>query len=134
MIWLAFAFALELGIQPFGDLRAYEPNYAHRNEWTFYQKMEARTYLWDMLFAGGRLEIYDWPDGGLDSFWPYRVGFNIEAGFRWSFLEIGWRHYCTHPVIPRFHVPIENRRWEGGYEEIYIRLEGKIGGRKDRKE
>jgi hypothetical protein len=96
--------------------------------------MESRVYLWDMLFAGGRLEVYDWPDGSGASFWPNRVGFNIEAGLRWGIAEIGWRHYCTHPVIPLFYVPIENRRWEGSYEEIYIRLEGKIGGRKDRKE
>ena len=133
MTWLAFAFALELGVQPFGTLRAYEPLVPAANEWTFYQKAEARVYLWDLLFAEGQVEIYDWRDRDL-SFWPDRAGFEVGAGLRWKILEIGFRHYCTHPIIPRFSIPASNWRWEGGYEEIYLRLEGKIGGRKDRKE
>lgn len=123
MSWLALAFALELGVLPMNGWVMYDPPALVFEAPEFYQQLEARAILWDHLFAGGKVRIYDWmrEDGG---FWPSQGAFTFEAGLSFRGLELGFRHYCTHPILPYLEYVPAGVKWEGAYQEIYLRLGG----------
>jgi hypothetical protein len=124
MDWLVLVFALELGILPNNAWRIYDPPARVIEEPEFYQQLEARAILWDHVFAGGKMRIYDWMNAGSFGFWPNRGAFTFETGLTFRSLELGFRHYCTHPILPYLEYNPAAVEWEGGYEEIYLRLEG----------
>lgn len=126
MNWLTLAFALELGMLPLGSWVMYQPPATVQEQSEFYQQFESRVILWDRLFVGGDVRIYDWMDKGALNFWPSRAAFTFKTGINCRGVELGFRHYCTHPIVT--YMPIEKStvRWEGAYEEIYLRLEGRI--------
>ena len=125
MNWLALAFAIEVGLLPIDQTIMYQSTSRSDEAWVFYTTLEAEVQLFDNhAFIGGSTEIREWKDKDAMSFWPERAGFAFNAGLRWGPVEIGFLHYCTHPVIP--FEPFSNPRvlWEGAYEKIYIRVEG----------
>ena len=122
MTWLAFAFALELGILPINDWVIYDPPAVVFEQPEFYQQLEARVILWEHLFAGGKVRIYDWVNEG-GGFWPNQGAFTFETGLTFQGLELGFRHFCTHPIMSYLeYVPVDVK-YEGAYEEVYLRLE-----------
>ena len=124
MSWLLFIFALEIGIIPSGTFMMYEMPAEIVHDQSAYIQMEAELLFFDLLFVGGSIRTYVWKDEEGISFWPWRDGYLFNAGIRYKFVELGFRHYCTHPVIP-YAYPVQ-MNWEGAYEEIYLRFEGKL--------
>ena len=125
MDWLALAFALEIGILPLNVWKTYDPPAIVIDQPEFYQQFEARAILWDHLFAGGRVRVYDWMKDGEFAFWPSGAAFTVEAGLRFGDLEFGFRHWCgVHPITPYLERVPAKIGPEGGYEEIYFRLGG----------
>ncbi len=125
MNWIILAFALELGCLPFDRTIMYDPPALVVQDWVYYDRMETEVQLFNNhIFVGGSVETRMWKNEMAIYFWPERAGFAFNAGLRWGPVEIGFLHYCTHPVIPR--KPYSNPRvlWEGAYEKIYIRVEG----------
>jgi hypothetical protein len=123
MKWLTLAFALELGILPMSSWVMYDPPATVQEQPEFYQQFEARAILWDHLFLGGDVRIYDWMAKEEISFWPSRGAFTLNAGVAFGDIELGFRHYCTHPIVPYMPIQTGKAKWEGAYEEIYLRLE-----------
>jgi hypothetical protein len=132
MNWLALVFALEIGILPNNGWIMYDPFEELLPAPEFYQQLETRAVLWDHLFIGGQIRIYDWLTKGELNFWPSHASFLWEGGLSFGMLELGWRHFCTHPILPYLEYIPRGNRIEGGYDEVYLRLEGKIGGQKAR--
>jgi hypothetical protein len=129
MNWLILVAALELGVAPVDQMIMYgPPDDIFSASPIIYTQLEARVMMFDVLFVGGSVQTQTWWDGE-GSFWPFRAAYLFEAGLRHKWLEIGFRHYCTHPVMPLQPLwvdpPTQETRWEGGYEQIYIRLETK---------
>lgn len=125
MTWLALAFALEVGLLPFDQTIMYQPPARSDEKWVFYTTLEAELqFLDNHAFIGGRTEIREWKDLAAMGFWPERAGFAFNAGLRWGPVEIGFLHYCTHPVIPFEPLREPSVLWEGAYEKIYLRVEG----------
>ncbi len=122
MTWLILAAALELGWMPLGDFLMHDPYQSIRIAGTFYVDMEARATLFGFLFAGGEVKTFMWKMTDGYQFWPERMLYQFNAGLTWGPAELGWRHYCTHPVTPYLSNWIGEARWEGGYEEVYLRL------------
>ena len=59
--------------------------------------------------------------------WPYQMTFLFNAGWRNENIEIGFRHYCMHPVVPFLELtgaPTQN--WECSYDELFIRVHGRL--------
>jgi hypothetical protein len=125
MNWIALVFALELGVLPGGSVRIYDPPYDVVENLDFYQQFEARAILWDHLFVGGSVRIYDWIVKDKFSFHPFELSSIFEAGLIFGPLELGMRHGCgPHPIIPFLQGILAEHGAEGGYSEIYLRLEG----------
>ncbi len=128
MNWLALAFALELGVLPNNSWRVYDPPAFVIEAPEFYQQLEARAVLWDHLFAGGSVRVYDWLTEGKLNFWPSGAAFTFEAGLSFDHLEFGLRHWCgVHPIVPYLEWVPNRVSPEGSYDELYLRLGWKIG-------
>jgi len=132
MNWLALFFALELGWMPSGDFLMYDPPSIVSVTGSLYVDMEARATAFGFLFAGGSVKTFMWAHDGGYSFMPFRLLYEFEAGATLGPVEVGFRHYCTHPqwVYLWAYQWWDARygqaaRWEGAYEEVYLRLEVK---------
>jgi len=125
MNWIAFLFALELGIMPNGTLETFTPGPATSQDLDgdFYVLFEAEATLFDFLFIGGdvRTEVKNRTTD--KSFSPHSAYYGFRAGIRLEPIEVGFRHMCAHPVVPgSIYVA---KQWEGWYDEVYIRAEVK---------
>jgi hypothetical protein len=128
MTWLAFVLALEAAYLPMGSFHLYEPALQVVEPGIeFYVDLEARAVLWDLLYVGGSVRSNFHDVGDSRFFNPTAAAYTVEAGFERDGFKAGWRHYCTHPVIPYLSGTSMGRVWEGGYEEVFLRVEGRIG-------
>jgi len=126
MDWLVFEFALECGLLPNTGFAIYQPDLksvagadgfytalsASVESFGFYVGGGMRNYFWKMLEKGFR---------------PYQMTFRFDAGWRNDFLDIGFRHYCMHPVVPFLGLtgaPPQN--WECAYEVLFFRIHGRL--------
>ncbi len=126
MNWIIFFFALEIGWLPIDSLKMYEQPMSYQSNQSGYIQFESEVELFKHLFVGGSIRTYISKNKNSYDFWPTRDGYMFYTGLRYDILEIGFRHYCTHPVVPWDYQ--FNPIWEGAYEEIYFRISGKIGG------
>lgn len=125
MTWLTLFFALELGIIPQGYINTYYNETLAEMELngTGYVDLETEILLFNMLFVGGAVKTYIYSYQGSTSFSPVTAEYAFNVGFRFNPVEIGFRHYCTHPVVPWLYHRKISPQWEGAYEEIYLRFE-----------
>ena len=126
MTWLVFLFAFEAGIAPNIEAINYnQPMECDIIEWgVFYTDLSCEVVLWDTLFAGGGVRTYVVPSHGIH-FSPRNSVFDFTAGLQWRMLEVGWRHRCFHPMMPYSPI-LEVHGIEGGYDELYFRIEGRF--------
>jgi hypothetical protein len=122
MSWIVLAFALEVGWMPQGDFLMHEPTSIVTLQGMFYVDLDARITLWGSTFVGGEVKTIMWK-GERYSFSPERMLYQFNAGIKLDPLELGWRHYCTHPMWTYLQSWKGTARWEGAYEEVYLRLE-----------
>lgn len=131
MTWLALAFALELGLAPHIGLIQYVPREAVSHDWEIgYTELSVEAEIFGIFFAGGGVRTYIIPFAW-DNWIPNTTVYDWCLGVRWEFLEAGWRRRCFHPTVP--YLPLFEREitgLEGSYDELYLRLECKIGGKK----
>jgi hypothetical protein len=123
MGWLVFSAILELAYLPVSDFVMYQPPaFVYRNT-GFSVEMQVEAKIFGFLFVGGSARTYMWLGVDTYMFYPERMLYGFVAGVRASWFEMGFRHYCTHPVTPYFVLMEKNPIiWEGAYEEIYIRI------------
>lgn len=125
MSWLAFWAALELGFLPNGTMLMYQPSLKYNDlAGQFYTQLDAEAVVFDRLFVGGAVKTFVFDIEREVSFTPTQSWYSFRAGLRFPPLEAGWRHYCTHPVMP--YMPLDPGGpvlWEGSYDELYVRLE-----------
>ncbi len=126
MNWLAFFFALELGVVPHAGVLMYEPDERSVIEGAFYTELEAEVLIFNTLFAGGGVRTYVTTSGDDYTFAPNATVYDFGAGLRFrDTIELGFRYRCFHPTFP--YLPIlmqELKGMEGSYNEIYIRIQG----------
>ena len=126
MNWLVLWFAFQLGFTPNDGMVMYTPSpyiLYPANEGIIDMDMEFR--LFNTVYIGGDVGTLVWKTGGID-FWPNRMTYSVRAGIRHGGIELGWSHYCTHPVLP-FQPMFDSRiLWEGGYDEFHIKFSGEF--------
>lgn len=113
MSWLLFVFALEAGIVPTishgGEVLQWHPLVG-------YTQLECKAQMLNgHLFIGGTVKTYiTWSD---PYFSPRFVVYDLGIGMRFGLFEAGYRHRCSHDVVPLSPLI------EGGYDELYLRVE-----------
>ena len=130
MNWIIFLFALELGWLPQGDFAMYDVSgyfaKVYPVSYTAYVDLEAEVVVLDAFFIGGAVRTSVWQfDHSGWTFFPHKAVYSFSAGARFGMLEMGFRHYCIHPVIPFFGLVDPRPIWEGSYEEFYLRISNK---------
>lgn len=128
MNWLALAFALELGVLPTGTMVLYEPDPCIAADLSgyFYTDLEARVEVAEILYVGGGVRTYVRGHDSSYSYYPHDAYYRFEAGLAWRGLELFWRHYCIHPVVPLLPQNHTTAIWEGAYEEAGLRFSGTV--------
>jgi hypothetical protein len=88
-----------------------------------YTELSAEAIFCEHLFVGGsaRTDMFTKEDG----FSPHWLLWEFWAGIRFSVIEVGFRHSCSHPFQGYIWTPA-NRDFqpllEGAYEEVYLRV------------
>lgn len=118
---LMFLFSLELGFLPMGTIVQYEQPAFVQFDGSFYTDLGAAVFLYG-FYIGGGVKTYMWKDQGELSFWPHMADYRVLSGFRWNIFEIGWRHYCIHPVVPMLALTRPQQIWEMAYDEVFVRI------------
>lgn len=99
-------------------------NASENKKLCFYADFNTRIYFLDFLFFGGDMRC-NFYKNNIDFiyFVPDMMTFKFSTGLKFSNFEIGFNHYCLHPVIPYFNQQ-QNIKvlFEGAYEEIYIKF------------
>lgn len=125
MNWIALVIALELGYLPNGTMVMYEPSETMNVSGTWYAEFEAEAELWGILFVGGEIKTFMWKTQltPVDyNFFPEQEWYGVWGGIRRGPFELGFRHYCTHPVVPFLPLTRSKILWEGSYEELYLKV------------
>ncbi len=123
MNWLILLFALEMGYAPYyGSFNGSE-HFLEQN--IYYVTMETEAILLDYIFIGGVIKTYinDKPDDY--TFSPFEADYLFKAGLRYKNLEVGFKHFCLHPVRPYEMYYEPQGSTDSGYEEFYIRISNK---------
>jgi len=121
---LVFLFVLELGYLPLDDWRCYDPlDYVGNT--ALYINMDAEIDVFSgFLFVGGHCRTSMLTTDRV-YFWPNTMTYGFRFGIRpLEGLEIGFRHMCTHPVMPYIIDAPGKLNYEGAYEEFYIKFSG----------
>jgi len=123
---LTFAFFLELGYLPSNSLTVYNPPARVDYEHTFYADLGYELSYADLFYIGGGFKVYSWPIS-LGSYFPFFIDCRFNCGIRFSIFDIGYRHQCSHPVIPYFSLDQANSiHLDASYDELFIRISGQI--------
>lgn len=130
MNWLVFLFALEFGWLPGGTFIMYErePLESVYLGGSFFTDMEAEFLLFNHFYIGGGAKTIMFKSNKGLVFDPQAVDYKFEAGIRIGIIDIFFRHHCIHPIMTYMYWYNTELIWEGWYNEIGIRIEGKIGG------
>lgn len=81
------------------------------------------TIVQNWLFVRGNIKTVMTMINDAFYFDPIEVDYNATVGMVFDSLEMGFRHFCCHPIITYIKQG-ENitTNYEGYYEELYIRL------------
>lgn len=116
-------YAFEVGYLPVDMFRDVDSSY-WEEALSFYTDLEAKITILDLLFFGGGMRCHFVNHDSFESFKPYTMDFRFEVGLKIGGFSAGFRHNCYHPVTPN---GMQLSTIDSGFEEIYIRFEGKIG-------
>lgn len=145
MTWLAFIFALEMGVVPQNSFVMYQREaqvFEYQDHYyypisvsytdtgpIFYTDLQAEVELFGFLFGGGGMRVQMVQDGAWN-FDPQATFYEFRAGARWNGIEVFWHHCCRHPQMTYAYRYQMISGWEGAYTELGIRFKGRVGGKK----
>lgn len=127
MNFIIITFALKLAFVPmqsnifpedFSFTRSNTENY-------FYTEFNIDIEIKKVFFISGKINVPMFYLTDYFSFYPFALGSLFSTGFKYSIFEVGYSHYCIHPVIPLYFMN-HSIQYEGVHDEIYIEIKGHI--------
>jgi hypothetical protein len=122
---------LTIAYLPLEALAQYEQAHilAEKSHLSFFVDFKAEFLLFNLVFIGGNMRSNFFKDVNNYTFYPDQMNFKFFTGVRIKeFIEIGFNHYCIHPLIPYMSQQYDfyNKQilWEGAYQELYIKISG----------
>jgi len=142
MTWIVFLFALEIGLVPQGMFLLYDREPAEYTytgseqlptiedldfSYSIYTDFQFEAIILDYIFIGGGIRCTMLPTNNYT--WdPHSLTYNFSFGGRLGPVELFWHHYCTHPQMTYMYDYYPLDGWEGVYDEIGLKIEGKLQG------
>lgn len=124
MTWLAFLFALEIGIVPQEIHVQYWPGVIEFQKSTaLYGTLEAELIFFNYIFLGSAVETTMAMESGGTSYRPSGIAFDFEIGILFGPVKFAYRHMCQHPLLTDCDWTEETWR-QGSSDRVYIRFEG----------
>ena len=122
MNWLILLYFIELGYSPFyQSANVLTDQYQFiRNENIYYIDLDAEVLIINHLFIGGSIKTYIQPNDIDNEYIPIEADYQFRTGLRFNNIEVGFRHFCLHPVLS-IGMDLYNKSYSG-YEEYYIRI------------
>ncbi len=122
---IVYSSAFECGITPYDNMNVYVAEFWQEvtgNKISFYFDLETQLKYKGFFIGGGIKTFAGKPITKIKEFHPYKTTYKFLVGYEYKNFQIGFRHYCIHPVVPyvTFDSPII---FQGAYEELYIRWE-----------
>ena len=77
---------------------------------------------WRGLFIGGSaiIDMFKKKEG--IQFWPISLCSEFGLGYRRGIFEAGYRHMCTHPVVPYFGMDRPGILRDQASNQLYVRI------------
>ena len=125
-------YALTIGLMPMNDFAVYQVDailaeYLSAPSVSYYADYQAEISTpKDIFFIGGGIKCVFQPKAKSHTMIPLRQAYNFNAGFRYDRFEIGFNHYCTHPLAFYINNKANSYSIHGAYEEIYIKVESRF--------
>jgi hypothetical protein len=136
---LGMSYFVELGYAPNGGFVMYNESKVKDRalvDYDLYADLDVNLWVFNTLYVGGNVRTDFWKSVEGYDFIPNKMTYGIKAGIDLKNLEIGFRHYCIHPIyVYMTQTEFENNYdplWEGSYEEVFVRFKGGIGGTRSR--
>lgn len=86
---------------------------------SMYSNLSAR-FTFHSFYLSGESKITIIP--GSRGFIPIDGKFSFAAGYKWRMFDIGYSHYCLHPIAS-YKIDKKVNRYAGG-DEIFIKISG----------
>jgi hypothetical protein len=112
-----------IALYPISLSDSYESPTIH-TELSTYTTMGFKLKMAKILYINGDISAFEWAMKPITdaAFYPFRVDFNIGAGFQYRALTIGWNHGCFHPIAPNINISPYGKI-DAGYQRFFIRAE-----------
>lgn len=120
---LLFLYSMEVGFLPDAAFIMYQEPEIINISGSIYTDLEGVVSIGG-VYIGGGIKTYVWAHSA-KAFWPHTTCYRFLAGFKLGILEFGFRHYCTHPVVPYLPCWQPQQIFEGAVEELFIRASNK---------
>lgn len=116
-------YSLTLGIIPNNNFVNYEDQLCFDPKIMYHANMEM-TFKTpkEIFFIGGGYENHYVKQGGRLTFTALQDAFIFSTGIKLYNIQIGYTHYCTHPLAFSVSNTASDRAKYGAYDEIYIKI------------
>lgn len=128
MNFIILTFALKLAFVPIQTNLLYATDFSfERCRIKDYSYVEVNTNIeiWETFFISGKINIPILFVKDEISFYPFALGSTFSAGMKKNIFELGFTHYCIHPVIPSFFMN-HSIQYEGSHSEFYLEIKGHL--------
>ena len=124
MSWLILLYFIELGYAPFYNSQniAEDYNVRLRDTAIYYVTLNAEVTLFNYVFITGAVKTYVQDQQGELSYFPFEADYFFSIGLRYKSIELGFKHFCLHPIRPYEMYYQPQGSTDGSYEEFYIRI------------
>lgn len=125
---LNFYYSLTMAFMPRNDFIIYGNDPIYELQWSheekvYYTDIEVEMASpKDIIFVGGSIKTVFTPKDNSYTNIPLRDAFRFYFGLRYDRFELGFRHYCTHPVALYIHNKANEFSIHGSYREIYLQI------------
>lgn len=93
----------------------------------YYTQFEIEAEAFEHIFIGGSVKTMMYARDNYRTFKPFVDEYMFYTGLRFGPIEAGFRHFCTHPVVTYMGLRDTDIKYEGAYEQIYLRVEVEYG-------
>ena len=90
-----------------------------------YLTFDAQIFIYEYFYVKGSAKILMYAEKEEVLFFPAALSSFFEIGYTMNGFSVGWRHLCTHPIVPYFGDNDFTKFYDEFGDELFIRSETK---------